>query len=518
MTLPASQPSREQIGQEWSVMIKVIDSADGHGIEAARVAFACEGEVTEVMTDSEGAAFACGTSQLSEDWSLTAEAAGYTPLRQVFDPTHSALELCLSSIDSIRGSVSRRSGRPVGPGVYVLCKDSDARSPSAEEFRAALSGESRSGFLMTCTDEEGRFAFGGLSTSSEYDLRAGGEGVLADSWMRRVRASSQPITIFVDGVYGSLLMVVGQDGKDIHLSPEFLRQDGGRLAMRFWTRSGNATPMLGDDLGFAMAGGKLGPSFSRPFDELVLLVSPDAADEVGPNFVQYDVPGYRTKKVEFWSQAIHGELDVVDVELEQICEGWGKLEIAATGVSNEVMPYLAETGYEGFLVLVTEGIREDWIPASIPLRGDRSLEGLPQGDYHLYFRDLQGLRLHPHGETGATVRIGEKATRVEFDFSTFGGLLFDPVDDKGRAYEGPFIVDVAVGSPRLEGSKMFMDKASHYTFSTRPYCIPSLSAGLYCFQVGRPVVEYAVDPRYQSIEVLQGVIQDIPLHWKPQKN
>lgn len=506
----------------WCLRVRVRDALDGTAVPRASVLIHCPDHralsASEGLTNEDGeCAILPAAGFVDCSWVLHVSASNHEAIEQSIQPRTALIDIALAPNDVLKGTVVRQSGKHVGPGVVVICKPSRSGFLSIAALRAALSRPEHSEPFLTRTDENGEFVIRDLESGKHYDLHAGGHGLVCHPTVRSLRVPQLSITVPVQIVYGSLIRLLESDGRPITLSPGFYINGTKGLNTRIWSKDGGISFFPGDDISFLLASGDPDLLPNRPFSELILMVTTNEANSVGPVVIRCNVPGYRTMQQEFWSRPINEEINTIDIKLVRECDDWGNVAISAVGVPLDAEQMCGCEELSGFLVLVGEGGREDWIPAILPFNGVNMIESVPQGDYQLYFRDLQGLKLPANGNPSSIISIGYDGNQAQFDLSMLGGVAFRLTDGNGNSYEGTLVVDVASGIPQVEGSKTRRENVAQFRIQSSPHRILSLSAGIHSFRITYPRVGDSGSP-LQMLDILPGIIQDVHLPWVPENN
>lgn len=434
-----------------------------------------------------------------EDWTLgVTDAAGELQLDQVYDreelgafldgwvaPIGSgrngdgdAVELVLQEASALRGIVTKPSGRQAGEGVWVLatprgqapnrtlCADPELRDP--ELWRIAA------------TDSTGAFELHHLTPGVEYDLIAGGRGLV--SGPQPVPAALGPgeasalIELPVEYAYGVVLKFQDSSGGAPVLSSQ-LRFGFGASIKKLEGVHGRLVP--GIPASFLLAGfGRSGVTGLERGSQAVLATSHEELASLESVQVATRLPGYEPTVDVLSLPRLQGAPDEVVVEVGYPRDGFGGLKIHLEGGGESV---------SGPAVLRLFGHVRDTYLYDVELDSAKPIEvfEVPLGNYSLTLELGGGVEVVP--DIPVEITIGTGLTECTLPMPRIGEVILEPTMLNGDDFEGPLLVSLCSKTNATFADGMItMNRSASHSLSNAPYRLGPLPAGSYVAQILTP--------------------------------
>ncbi|MBI3843163.1 MAG: carboxypeptidase regulatory-like domain-containing protein [Planctomycetes bacterium] len=399
----------------------------GAPIPGASIYASRENDVPSLLARTDARGEAAPVLPSERALALIASAPGFvTSSTPLDDPPQAAIQITLHRGTQITGVVEVSATEPVDAGVRVAAWPVHHKTPTGDELRAALAGNSAVPVPGTSTDEAGRFVIDGLDCGTEYFLVAAGKGYTSATPLVQSKPGPFDVHVPVVGLYGISVVLRDAVTGDLRVSPEVA--DAGGMA---WVMD----PPQGCK------------SLWKDWPHVILAGFPDAhtfdlffackstEPSIGPIPLTITVPGYQRQQSSVFAPRAVSRIDSTDVALTPLSADFGTVDVEVTGVKSTRVARRDER--LGFLGVWNESGFQAAIPLMATDHGSKAIRALPYGGYNIAFRTRGRVNSTPP----VNFVVKDPSTRVVVDLTGSGSVECHAIERDGKPYEGSLEVE-----------------------------------------------------------------------------
>lgn len=487
----SSPPSRSD--GLYSIQIHVVDSANSP-VASAQVASILDGKTTILGFTSLSGVITITTTG---DSLLCAfkDHVGRGSLQLPSEPG-AKYEVVLLESPHIVGRVIESDGSRPEAQVLVLAWATDLHQDGITHAIHAMAGEPTE--HLASTELDGTFLIPDLSDGVEYSIAAGGSGYVAVDHQQTARVGDPPITITVERVYGAIVSFLDPVGASINLN----RFSPGGVRYQAGSRERGLKPYPVKSASAILAGIHDLPDDKVDHCKQFMMTTEQHLGDTITNYVTLRVPGYDTAEKEFPASWLAKGLGEVVVTLEPSATKWGTIAVDFVRRDNNedklVAPLAGQlylSGTEKLSFAIRDGVDQSAI-----------LDGIPYGTYSWRFAaEYSEFMFPPKGHDLQRIDVGSMSARIKVEVPSCGELDVAVRTSDGLLYDGPAVVTIGVGVPRVsrkgerlgtreveEGTTIIKHAAS-VRFESSPYRLTGLPAGHYFLRLEHPFRAQLVD-------------------------